>query len=56
VTEQTPRDALWREYYRAMQAGDKAAAQRIVAQLHSPPQTGRIAARPGGCSRCRRSL
>ena len=52
------RQQLWRDYYRAMQRGDKVVAQQLLSQIHSPPSS---AQRPdaqarGGCSRCRRSL
>lgn len=52
------REQLWKEYYKAMHRGDKAAAQRIIKALHTPPTGGqRLDARAGnGCSRCRRNF
>lgn len=52
------RQQLWRDYYRAMQRGDKVTAQQLLTIIHSPPTTGQRAdtRSRGGCSRCRRSL
>ena len=49
---QTPKEALWKQYYDLIKRGMHSQARQVLERIHAQPQAQ--APRKGGCSRCRK--